>query len=240
MSTWLILIFASVITSCLSAIIGMGGGILLLGVLVMFLSPKDVVPVHGVIQLISNSTRWIVYWPHIQWPIVARFSLTVFPGALVGIWLFQKLDPLSLQVAMGTFILLATYWPKSKGVPTENYSIFFIAGALTGFLGIIVGATGPFLAPFFVRKDILKEQLVATKAFCQSCVHLVKIPLFGMVGFNYSEQSNLILILSISVILGTLLGKQLLGKISERVFKLLIKTALTLVGVKILLWDIWL
>ena len=51
------LVALSLFTSMLTAAIGIGGGLLMLTVMVSFLPPIVVLPVHGVIQLGSNSGR---------------------------------------------------------------------------------------------------------------------------------------------------------------------------------------
>ena len=57
----LILILAAFLTSMLSAIIGMGGGVTLLGIMaVMIPEGYMVVALHGIIQLVSNVTRTVV------------------------------------------------------------------------------------------------------------------------------------------------------------------------------------
>jgi hypothetical protein len=52
------------------------------------------------------------------------------------------------------------------------------APPLGGAFLVFFGAVGPLIARFFLRSDISKEELVATKAACQWAGHLVKIPLF--------------------------------------------------------------
>ena len=60
---------AAFATSILSAVVGMAGGITLLAVMLLFLEPLAAIPLHGVIQLVSNSSR---AWP--RWYIArARF-----------------------------------------------------------------------------------------------------------------------------------------------------------------------
>ena len=51
---------AALIGSAVTAIAGLGGGILLLSVLLQFLTPLEAIPVHAVIQLASNSFRAFV------------------------------------------------------------------------------------------------------------------------------------------------------------------------------------
>jgi uncharacterized membrane protein YfcA len=74
-----ILLLAALATSVISAIIGMGGGILLLAVMFCFLDHGRAIPVHAVTQLSSNSTRLIAYAGHIDWSVVRRFFLGCCP-----------------------------------------------------------------------------------------------------------------------------------------------------------------
>jgi len=105
---------------------------------------------------------------------------------------------------------------------------------MVGMLGLLVGATGPFLAPFFLRDDLKKEQIVATKAAVQVTGHLIKIPAFLHLGFNYTEGISFLLPMTIVTILGTKLGVHLLGKINVALFKKLFKGALLIAGFRLI------
>ena len=63
----IILIIAAFITSSISAILGMGGGIILLGIMAILI-PEGymVIALHGFIQLISNTTRTYVFRDYIK------------------------------------------------------------------------------------------------------------------------------------------------------------------------------
>ena len=63
----IILIFAAFITSSISAVLGMGGGIILLGIMAILI-PEGymVIALHGVIQLVSNTTRTYVFRNHLK------------------------------------------------------------------------------------------------------------------------------------------------------------------------------
>ena len=62
----IILVVSAFITSSISAVIGMGGGIILLGIMAIII-PEGymVIALHGMIQLFSNSTRSFVFRNHI-------------------------------------------------------------------------------------------------------------------------------------------------------------------------------
>ena len=78
------LIIAAFITSSISAVLGMGGGIILLGIMAIII-PEGymVIALHGIIQLFSNSTRTFVFRNHIKWTIIKDFLI----GALIGLFL---------------------------------------------------------------------------------------------------------------------------------------------------------
>ena len=57
----LILPIVALLTSILSGVIGMGGGMLLLATMFAFMSHAEAIPAHGAVQLISNSTRTFVF-----------------------------------------------------------------------------------------------------------------------------------------------------------------------------------
>ena len=69
---------AALFGSAIAAIAGLGGGILLMAVLLQFLDPLEVVPIHGVIQLASNSSRAVILRDDVDWAVVWRFALLCF------------------------------------------------------------------------------------------------------------------------------------------------------------------
>ena len=67
----IILIIVAFITSIISAIIGMGGGVTLLGIMAIIIPEGHmVVALHGIIQLVSNITR-TTNWFAIYSPLVS-------------------------------------------------------------------------------------------------------------------------------------------------------------------------
>ena len=71
-----VLIIAAFITSCISAVLGMGGGIILLGIMAIII-PEGymVIALHGIIQLVSNSTRTYVFRQHLKKNILKEFGV---------------------------------------------------------------------------------------------------------------------------------------------------------------------
>ena len=217
----------------------MAGGILLLSGMLLVLSPVVAIPLHGVVQLASNSTRLLVFREHIHWPIVAAFAPLAAVGSALGVQVVMAVPEAWLKLGIGLFILGATHLPKKpKGSGREvSLAVFAPLGLVAGFLGMLVGATGPFIAPLFLRAKVLKEGLIATKATCQAFVHLFKLFAFGAIGFAYDAHFGLLAVLTVMVVFGTFVGKRLLKLVSERLFVVALKVVLTAVALKLVLVD---
>ena len=62
-----ILILAAFITSSISAVLGMGGGIILLGIMALIIPEGyKVIALHGMVQLFSYTTRSFVFKNYFQ------------------------------------------------------------------------------------------------------------------------------------------------------------------------------
>lgn len=213
-------------TSLLSGVVGMGGGITLLGVMALLLPAAWVVPLHAVVQLGSNTTRTFVFLRHVQWRLFAWYA----PGLVVGVTVaalsysgrLEGFKPY-IGVFLLFFLLMRRLAPKVPQLPLPGY---LVLGTATGFLTMYVGATGPFIAPFFLRDDLKKEEIVATKAVCQSVGHFLKIPAFLSLGFDYESHLSTMALLLGAVVIGTFCGKALLERMSRRAFVIFFETVL--------------
>lgn len=233
--TLAILILTAVVASTISGIIGMGGGILLLAVMASLLDPVSVVPIHGVVQLVSNSTRSLRLLQHVLWSIFLLYVPALGAGAFIGIRLYAGADAPWFRPAIGAFVLAFLLWnrvkPKRLLLPRW---IFLPAGFVGGILTVVVGATGPFLAAFFLRDDLDRRQVVATKAAIQTAGHVVKIPAFLSIGFDYGASWWITFPLAACVVLGTFLGTSVLGRLDDRSFRVGFQVVLFLLALRLL------
>ena len=233
--TLLILIAAAFVGATVSGFLGMGGGILLLTVLFLCgLEPSVAIPVHALVQLSSNSSRALLFRRHIRWPAWKVFALCAIPFPLLGLVLAGAMDEEPTKFLIGVLVLFATWKPKGWRVGWSEAPAFAAAGALAGSLGVVVGATGPLIAPFFLRDGWKKEEIIATKAACQIFIHLQKIVVFGALGFAFGAELIFVLPLALSVVLGTWCGKKVLSHLSEERFRLMYRVVLTLLALRLL------
>ncbi|NNK13519.1 MAG: sulfite exporter TauE/SafE family protein, partial [Desulfofustis sp.] len=74
----------SLVSSTAAAVFGLGGGLILISFLPDFLPAEAVVPVHGVTQLASNTSRAVYSFHSIVWRLFPLFCA----GSLLGAALF--------------------------------------------------------------------------------------------------------------------------------------------------------
>lgn len=226
-------------TAVLSAVAGLGGGLVLLVLLLQFMPPVQAIPVHGAIQIVSNASRAYLLRTQIHWDIVARHGLLLIPGGLIGLQVAERLPRDIGRGMIGLFALIATWRPSiltprvSGRFPRRG---FFALGAVHGALNMPLGATGPMIAPFFKSALEDRRDVVGTFAAAQVLGHGVKIALFGFAGFAFREHATVIGVGAVGVWAGSWIGTRLLEKTSERQFKWLFRGATTAAALP-LLWS---
>lgn len=228
-----LLVGISFLTSAFTAAFGIGGGMAMLGALAGTVPPSVIIAVHGLVQLGSNVGRTYVQRAHAVWPLVARFTIGSLAGVALGALFVVALPERVLLGVLGAFILAMTWIPKPR-IPGLASSGLAIGGAISTFITMFVGATGPFVQALLLPLKLEKRQLIATHAACTTMQHLLKVFAFGALGFAFAEWLPLIAAMIVSGFAGTMAGTKLLEKLPERWFLATIKTALTIVGIDLL------
>ncbi len=229
---------AALLTSALTAVAGLGGGIILIAILLLYLEPVVAIPVHAAIQLVSNASRTLIQRRFIDWGVLARYAVLLVPGSALGLLVVSAIPAGLGRVAIGLFVLLATWWPRvlMLGLHPDRvhpHRLFVPVGAVSGFVGTTFGASGPFLGPFFRALPLPRQGVVGTFAACQSLGHVVKIALFGLAGFAFVAHAPLLAVTMTLVVVGTAVGSRLLERLPEAAFQHLYRIVLTLVALRL-------
>ncbi|PKM05159.1 MAG: permease [Gammaproteobacteria bacterium HGW-Gammaproteobacteria-6] len=232
----LVLVFAAMLTSALTAAMGIGGGVLLLAIMALVMPAAAIIPVHGMVQLGSNANRALLTLKHINLPVILWFLPGVVIGAgLASLFLVQL--PMSLvQLSIALFILLLCWGPALPGRATGPFGTL-IASSITTFLSVFVGATGPLVAAF-VKEQQQGERFstVATFAAAMCLQHAPKALVYGAAGFVFSDWLGLIAMMIGAGALGTWIGLHLLRRTSDTRFGLTFNLLLSLLALR-LIWQ---
>ena len=231
------------LTAILSAVIGMAGGLTLLVVMLQWIDPLIAIPLHGAIQLVSNGTRVGVQRRHVNWPIAACFGLLLVPAGWFGLALAEVAPRELLRAAVGAVALGVVWLPKrapsevavGSGETAPVRLRFVLLGGAAGALNTSVGASGPFLAPFFLGLGMDRRGVIGTKAACGTLGHMVKILIFGLAGFAFWPYLPALALMACAAVLGTWTGSRLLDRVSEDLFHKLYVGVLTLLGLRLMI-----
>jgi uncharacterized membrane protein YfcA len=240
---WCLLTAVAFGTSIVSGLLGMAGGLILLSALLWKLDPVVAVPVHGLVQLVSNASRAWFLRESVSWRAVARFAWPLLPAGALGLLLLQRIPAAAGRILIGLFVLAATWLPKAReGQPSPHaWRALPLGGALVGFFSTLVGATGPLLGPFIVGLELGPAGTIGTLAGCQIFQHASKVLLFGLGGFDFGAYLPWTLLLCAAALAGTAVATRWLKDVSPATFKLLIRLVITALSLQLLgsgLWDL--
>ena len=224
---------ASYLGSLIAGSVGLGGGILVLATMAVALPPAVLIPVHAVVQLGSNMGRAALLIRHTAFGIVPAFAVGTVIGTAVGANLFVVLPVWSLQFVLAAFVLYATWAPKFQ-TQTPGRGKFFGVGVVSGFVTLFVGGSAPFVAPFVRSATDERRQFIGTLAMLMILQHGAKIVAVGALGFAFAPYVPMLVGLVGCGFAGTLTGRLLLNRLSERVFGAALKLVLTLLAARLL------
>jgi uncharacterized protein len=220
----LTLLIATYLTSFISGVFAMAGGVILMGVLTVLLPISMAMVLHGVTQSAANGFRAFLLRKHIRWNVVPTYL--VGASFAMGLCLYIAFVPEKYFVffllggmAIGTMLL-----PKKALLNIENPFVGLLCGFLATFLQIISGVSGPLLDIFFVKNDLNRYEVIATKSLTQTFGHILKLVYYAYI-LEASIQWDFTLpywILPLMVgetFLGTHAGKSCLRFVSEMQFQ---------------------
>ncbi|MFN9849291.1 MAG: TSUP family transporter [Alphaproteobacteria bacterium] len=226
------------VTAMLSGVFGMAGGLVLMGALALVLPVQAAFVTHGILQLVANGWRAILQRKHVRWEIVGWYALaSLIAGGVVALLSFTPSKPL-LFLMLG-FVPLLTWLPQ-KWINLDAGKPFqaFLSGLTVTGLNLTAGVAGPLLDIFFVRTELTRHAIVATKAATQVFAHTAKIlvygaPLFAGTGVGLPPLWVFALAIPLSMA-GTAVGGVILNRVSDVDFKRWTRWIITAIGISYL------
>ena len=228
------LIFASFFTSALTAAMGLGGGVAMLALLGIFIPVAALIPVHGAVQLGSNTGRAWRQRENVRWSVAGPFIAGSFIGAAIGAFVVVQLPDAVMKIVLGAFIVLIT-WVSIPGFDRIGKAGIAVGSTVLAVLSMMLGATGPLLNAMLAQLfpgD--RKGLVATHAAGMTVQHSLKIVVFGLAGFAFAEWIPLVAAMIASGYAGTIWGTQLLERLPEERFRFWFKILLTVLALDML------
>lgn len=229
------LLVMALVTSTVSGIFGSAGGLMLMGALAFVLPVQAAFVTHGILQAVSNGWRMILHRRHVRWDIIVWY-VTGSAISAVAVWLIaltpsKTLIYLLMGLAPGLTWLPRRWINLDAARPRQGV----LAGIVTTGVNLVAGVSGPLVDIFFVRTDLTRHAIVATKAATQVFAHLAKIVVYGaplLAGAKVGMPPWWFFALGVPLsMLGNAIGGRVLEKMSDVNFKRWARWVITAVGV---------
>ncbi len=234
------------LTSFISGILGMAGGMILMGVLLAMLPVPAAMMLHGLTQMASNGWRAWLWRRHIDWRVMGGYV----GGALVALAVFFGVavvvsKPIA-YILLGLTPFVSQLLPQRLALNVDRPKHPLLCGVICTSIQMLAGVAGPLLDVFFVRSKLDRRGVVATKAMTQAFGHLMKVIFFGTVSYTALGRVgdglglSLVAIYIACAFMGTTLSKRVLERMTDANFRQWTKWTVFLVGIVYLTWGVWL
>lgn len=218
------------LTSFVAGVIGFAGGMMLLTIMPFYLPAAVIIPLHGISQLASNTSRAAFSYKALQWQLLPKFMLGSVLGVVLASLLYELISLQWATLFIGCYILFNLWWKNFKGL-FSGFESYFSLGFLQSGLALIVGAPGPISMSLLMRHFAQQEVVIATMALFMVISHSLKIIAFGFLGVDYSGYWLLIIFLIFGAVSGSFLAKRVRSRIDNATAIRWIKLLLTLLAV---------
>jgi uncharacterized protein len=239
------------LASILTFFSGFGLGTLLAPVLMFFFPVEVAITLTGIVHFFNNVFKLFLTGKHANRDVVFRFGLPAVIAAFIGaslLLLFTDMSPLYQYTFMGknfsiypTKLIIAVllmFFAVVDLIPYFGKLAFSkdklpIGGILSGFFGGLTGAQGALRSAFLIRAGLSKEAFIGTTVVVSTLVDITRLGVYAS-GFGRHIQTDnltLLLLTTLSAILGAMIGNKLLKKITLKFIQQLVAFLLIFIAI---------
>lgn len=224
----------SVAAGAVAAVAGFGIGSILTPLLALETGIRVAVAAVAIPHFIATVLRFWIIRSHVDRKVLLGFGIASAAGGLIGALLHSAIHSRALTLVFGTLLVFAGFTAMTGlARRIRLHGVFaWIAGALSGGFGGLVGNQGGIRSAALMAFDLPKESLVATSTAVGVIVDLVRLPVYlATESGQIFAQWPRIGVGTLGVVLGTLLGIRFLRKIPEHAFRLALGALVFALGI---------
>ncbi len=228
----LLLFGAVIVTSAISGVFGMAGGLTLMLILAQLFAVPAAMVLHGVTQFVSNGGRAFLWRRWIDWRIVGLYALGAAPATIAPLLIAYIPDKAVMLILLGLVPYAALALPEAVKLDVTRPLHAVLCGFLVAGTQLFAGVAGPLLDVFFVRSTTMdRRAVVATKAMTQTISHTLKVGYYLSLAAAGTALGWDIYVAAIAAaIIGTTLAGPLLEKLSNEAFRKWTRIIVLVVG----------
>jgi len=229
----LVLFVAAVAAGGIASVAGFGIGSVLTPLLAVRVGTQLAVAAVSIPHFFATALRFWRLRAHIDRRVLVSFGIPSALGGLSGALLHSVAASRLLSIVFGA-ILIFVGLSELTGLSRRmkfGRTTAWIAGALSGFLGGLVGNQGGIRSAALMGFDIQKTAFVGTATAVGLIVDLARMPAYFITqGAGIARIWVLVAIATAGAVIGTLAGESLLREIPERLFRRIVAALLVALG----------
>jgi uncharacterized membrane protein YfcA len=235
------------VSSFISGTFGMAGGMVLLGVLLIYFPVPTAMVLFSIIQFVANGWRALLWRRFVLWPVFIWYAV----GGMVAFAIMRAIayvpDKATVYVLLGAMPFCVEALPAAARPNIQWRGMPFVTGLLTTVLQFLAGVGGPFLDVFFQKSTLDRKTTLASKAVVQTFSHVLRGAYFGsFVSLQSVEQPWWLYAAAIVVaIIGTSITPMIIERMTDHGFRqwtraiILTVSGIYLVRGAMLFWRAW-
>jgi uncharacterized protein len=213
---------------------GFGSSTIFLPLTLLFVEFKTAIILVAIFHLFGNLGRITFFRQGFDKRIILQFGVPSVLLSLLGAFLIGVLPQPLLKLILGIFLIVtsASFLAKPGLKFPANTGMFIAGGSITGFITALVGTGGALRATLLQGFNIEKVRYIATAATIALATDVTRIPIYISQGF-LTEQYYLYLPILFGIALaGSFIGRRIVGRINQEVFRKMVLGAIILVSIK--------
>ncbi|MGB5332798.1 MAG: sulfite exporter TauE/SafE family protein [Woeseiaceae bacterium] len=231
-ATFYIIVAGSFLAALCNAAFSAGGAMIILAVTSTVLPVAAIVPIHSTLLIGSTSTRLLFFRNEIDWKIAAPFLVGSVAAVAIGSRIYVELPETIIATAISIVMLIAIWLPEISWRPKLRHP-WVIVGFLHSLLSTLF-AYGAILHAIILHTGLKKRQIVGTMAACLTGMSLLKIAGYTFNGFDYAPYLQIIAFSIAAAFLGTWLGKMVVDRIPESLFRAVFRVLVTVTAIRLM------
>lgn len=211
----------ALISEILGTISGFGSSILFVPLASMFFDIKEVLGLTAIFHVFSNISKIYLFKNGFDKNLILKLGLPAIVAVCVGAVLSNLFSYRILEILLSVFLIIISaflFFFQNKELKKSDANLYF-SGAISGFLAGLIGTGGAVRGLALASLNIKKEYFIATSALIDLGVDSSRSVIYGLQGYVSTYIISFLPGLIMISYLGTWIGKWIVLRISDNVFK---------------------
>ena len=235
-----ILFFISaLIAEIIGTMAGFGSSTIFLPLALLFVVDfKTAIILVAIFHLFGNLSRIIFFRQGFDKKIILQFGVPSIIFSLLGALMIGALPQPVLKLVLGIFLITtsASFLIRPGLKIPANISTFIAGGSATGFITALVGTGGALRATLLQGFNIEKVKYIATAVTIALATDATRIPVYISQGFLREQQYFIYIPILFGIaISGSFIGRRIVKRINQELFRKVVLVAIILVSIKFII-----